>query len=110
MSRLLDEAAPVLARAEGAGQETTELRRMRRRPFGVDELGQPITDGSGKVIAGAITYLRECVGNRAARRAHDDLDGAARQALVEAAQSEAVDRLVAMLNEAIEDERYHVTR
>ncbi|HEU5314954.1 MAG TPA: response regulator [Chloroflexota bacterium] len=95
---------------EGNPAAAAELRRMGRRPFGVDEYGQPIRDGSGKVIAGAIGYLRECAARRATRGAPEELEGAALKQLVEDAQNEAVGRLVAMLNGAIEDERYHVTR
>ena len=33
---------------------TTELRRLGTRPFGVDDDGKPIRDGTGRLIVGAI--------------------------------------------------------
>jgi hypothetical protein len=52
--------------AEPAAASTTlatELRRLGTRPFGVDDDGQPIRDGTGRLIAGAIQNLREVVGD-----------------------------------------------
>jgi signal transduction histidine kinase/DNA-binding response OmpR family regulator len=83
---------------------------MGGRPFGVDEDGQPINHGSGKLIAGALRYLQSYVGRRAEQQAPEGLSLSEREASVSAAQEAALDRLVAMLNAAIGDDRYHVTR
>src|SRR5437660_1651327 len=89
---------------------TTDLRRMIGRPFGVDEDGRPIDHGSGKLIVGAVEYLQSGVGERAAREAPAGLSETERAAWIAQAQSAALDRLVGMLNDAIPDERYHVSR
>src|SRR5579884_3052680 len=89
---------------------TTELVRLASRPFGLDERGRPIRHGSGKLVVGAIEYMQEVVGRRATVGAPPGLAAAARDDLMARAQSAALDRLVAMVNAAIADERYHVTR
>ena len=88
---------------------TTDLVRMGGRPFGVDYDGQPIRDGTGRVIAGAIRHLMDVVARNATANAPSGLSSSDLDARVEAAQSDAMDRLVEMLNDAIGDERYHVT-
>ena len=88
---------------------TTELRRLGGRPFGVDLDGRPIRDGTGRLIAAAIHHLSDVVGSRAAESLPDGLPQAERDGSIATARAEALDRLVAMLNEAIADDRYHVT-
>ncbi len=104
--------ASVALAPPGTGPQElpTELRVMGGRPFGVDVDGRPINHGSGKLIVGAIRYLQSYVGRRVGQQAPEGLSLAERGALVEGARAAALDRLVAMLNAAIEDDRYHVTR
>ena len=86
-----------------------DLRRMRGRPFGRDEHGEPIAHGSGRIVVGAVRYLQSVVARQAEREAPEALDPDEVAALVERARTDVLDRLVAMLNAAIEDERYHLT-
>ena len=86
------------------------LGRILGRPFGVDEAGHPIDHGSGKQIVGAIDALREIVGAAAIAALPATASIAEREAAAATAGDQAVDRLVSMLNEAVEDSRYHVTR
>ena len=86
-----------------------DLRRMRGRPFGRDEHGEPIAHGSGRIVVGSVRYLQALAGAKAEREAPEALDPEEVKALVERARADVLDRLVAMLNAAIEDERYHVT-
>lgn len=83
---------------------------MLGRPYGIDEEGNPIDHGSGKLVAGAIRYLEECVARRAQTELPSTFNDNERKAAVEQRQSEAVDQLVQMLNAAIHDPRYHVTK
>ncbi len=83
---------------------------MIGRPFGRDNAGQPIKHGSGKLIVGAIEWMQEVVGKRVRGSAAPSISDTERNALVARAQSEALERLVAMLNEAIPDERYRVAQ
>src|ERR671934_1332623 len=69
------------------GPLTSTLRRMARRPFGIDENGRPITHGSGKLIVGAIESLQLEVGERAAREAPEGTGPREREALIKAARS-----------------------
>src|SRR5687768_8940886 len=99
----------------GFGQQdqaelTSELRRMRRRPFGIGVDGQPIAESNGKIVATGIQYMQELVGKHATQNAPSDATPDQIAALVSQAQSNALDRLVSMLNAAIPDERYYVTR
>src|SRR5690606_22347618 len=88
----------------------TELRRMLGPPFGLDESGEPIEHGTGKLVVSAIKCLEEIVERRTAEVMPPSRDERARRENVEAAKAEAVDRLVVMLNAAIDDPRCHVTR
>ncbi len=88
---------------------TSDLRRMVGRPFGVDENGRPIAWVNGKLIAGAIEHMLGVVEQRARQEAPPGIDLAERAARVSQARTAALDRLVRMLNAAIEDERYHVS-
>ena len=58
---------------------------------------------------GSVRYLQALAAARAEREAPEALDPDEVTALVERARTDVLDRLVAMLNAAIEDERYHVT-
>ena len=82
---------------------------MLSRPFGLDEDGKPIDHGSGKLVVAAIQYMQECVERRANASLAPGLSPEERAKAVDEAKAAAVDRLVAMLNAAIEDPRYHVT-
>ena len=82
-----------------------DLKRMRGRPFGRDERGEPIAHGSGRIVVGSVRYLQALVGAKAEREAPEALDPDEVKALVERAQADVLDQLVAMLNAAIEDER-----
>ena len=86
-----------------------DLRTMLGRPFGRDDRGEPIAHGSGRIVVGAVRYLQGIVADRIERDAPPALAPGAVVALVERARAEVLDRLVAMLNAAIDDERYHVT-
>lgn len=88
---------------------TTELHRLGSRPFGLDEAGQPIRHGSGKLVAGAIQYMENLVSENASESLPPGLSDAERDARIAAARTVARERLVTMLNAAIEDDRYHVT-
>ncbi|HEU5205092.1 MAG TPA: ATP-binding protein [Candidatus Limnocylindrales bacterium] len=102
----------MTATAQPAGttdEIPADLRRMRGRPFGRDEHGEPIAHGSGRIVVGSVRYLQALAGAKAERDAPEALDPDEVRLLVERARTEALDQLVAMLNAAIEDERYHVT-
>ena len=105
----------LIERRAGLDQEdqvelTTELNRMRRRPFGISEDGQPIAESNGKIIVTGINYMQELVGKRAAQNAPSDASPDQIATLVRQAQSDALDQLVTMLNVAISEERHYVTR
>ena len=51
-----------------------DLRRMRGRPFGRDEHGEPIAHGSGRIVVGAVRYLQAVVARKAEREAPEGLD------------------------------------
>jgi GAF domain-containing protein/CheY-like chemotaxis protein len=89
---------------------TSELRQMRRRPFGVGVDGQPIAESNGKLIVTGIHYMQELVGRRTMQNAPSDANSDQITALVNHAQSDALDQLVAMLNMAIPEQRFYVTR
>jgi signal transduction histidine kinase len=102
----------MTATAQPAGtidEIPADLRRMRGRPFGRDEHGEPIAHGSGRIVVGSVRYLQALAGAKAERDAPEALDPDEVRLLVERARTEALEQLVAMLNAAIEDERYHVT-
>ncbi len=86
-----------------------ELRHIHARPFGRDEHGDPIADGRGRTVTGAVNYLRELAGDRVVENAPAGTEAADLNRMVETARAEAVDRLVDMLNIAVGDARYHVT-
>jgi signal transduction histidine kinase len=82
---------------------------MEGRPFGRDESGEVIAHGSGRVVVGAVRYLQALVADRAEREAPLGIDPNERAGLVQRAVDDVTARLVAMLDAAIADERYHVT-
>jgi GAF domain-containing protein len=88
----------------------SELVHMLGRPFGVDERGNPIDHGSGKIIVGSIEWMRVCVGRAARAGMPVGLSKEEQEERIHEAQDRALDRLVEMLNAAIADPRYHVTR
>jgi GAF domain-containing protein len=85
-----------------------ELGPMTGRPFGVDEHGQRIEHGTGRLVVGAIETLQDFVQQEAARDtlslAPDERDRRVREA-----QTDATAALVTALNAAILDRRYHIT-
>src|SRR5690606_4644478 len=76
---------------------------------GLDEDGRPIDHGSGKLVVAAIRYMQECVERRTLDSLPKDLSPEERAKAVDEAKSRAVERLVEMLNAAIEDPRCRVT-
>ncbi len=86
-----------------------DLRQLRGRPFGRDEQGNVIAHGSGSIVAGAVRYLQAIAGDRAEGEMPLGVDVQDRAQIVERARTEIVERLVALLNRAIPDDRYHVT-
>ena len=86
-----------------------ELRRLQGRPFGRDETGEVIAHGSGRIVAGAVRYLRFLLADRAEREIEPGVDLAERGAIVERARAAVLGRLVDMLNAATPDDRYRVT-
>jgi signal transduction histidine kinase/ActR/RegA family two-component response regulator len=102
----------MTAAAQPAGtivEIPADLRKMRGRPFGRDEHGEPIAHGSGRIVVGAVRYLQALAGGRAEHEAPEGLDPEEVAVLVEEARADVLDRLIAMLNDAIDDERYHLT-
>jgi signal transduction histidine kinase/CheY-like chemotaxis protein len=86
------------------------LRRMTTRPFGIDDHGQPIKHINGKLIRSVVEELWRIVARQTAAQLPVSLTEAERAARIAQAKDTALERLVAMLNAAIADERYHVTR
>ncbi len=73
---------------------------MAGRPFGADETGRPVGRTKGPVIRATIGCMLACVEQRVA---------AIDPASVDQARTSALAELVARLNSAILDPRYHVT-
>ncbi|MBN1955386.1 MAG: hypothetical protein JW900_10095 [Anaerolineae bacterium] len=88
---------------------TAEPRRMQGRPFGIDPEGNKIRHVTGQLIRGAIEYMLEFVAEQTAATVTGATE-AERAQQVQAAQERAFDKLVDMLNAAIDDPRYHVSR
>lgn len=101
--------APMYPVAEA--RSPSKLVTMLGRPYGTDEDGRPIDHGSGQLIIGAVKCLRDVIAQQMTAEAQatgePEPELAAR---IERAQDEALDRLVEMLNAAIPDRRYHVSR
>jgi signal transduction histidine kinase/ActR/RegA family two-component response regulator len=103
-------AAPVGPSIDGlVASLPPELRRLRGRPFGRDEAGEVIAHGSGRIVAGAVRYLQAVVGDRMERAIEPGVDLTERTELVARARSEVLEQLVALINGAVPDDRYHVT-
>jgi signal transduction histidine kinase len=85
------------------------LGRMQWRPFGFDEQGEAIDATSGPT-RGVLAALRESVEERLEGELPAELAEAARSKRIEAAYQATLDRLVAMLNDAQPDRRYHITK
>jgi GAF domain-containing protein len=83
---------------------------MLGRPYGADEDGRPIDHGRGQLILGAVECLQDAVAQRVTAEAPPQAPQSELAALIERAQDEALERLVAMLNAAIPDRRYHISR
>ena len=86
------------------------LVTMLGRPFGNDEDGRPIDHGSGKLILGAVDCLRDAVARRVAQESDPDISHAELAERQTAAQEAALEQLVGMLNDAIPDPRYRISR
>jgi signal transduction histidine kinase/DNA-binding response OmpR family regulator len=99
-------AAPQAAQDEFA---IPDLGRMVGAPFGVDEKGERIAHGSGKIVVGAIEWMQACAARAAERIAVDQPEDEQRRR-VEQAREEALQRLLELLNAAVPDDRYHLTR
>ncbi len=83
---------------------------MEGPPFGADPDGRPIKQTAGSGIAGGLQHFQDYVGKQRNRELPADMLAGDRRALIAQAQSEALDALVARLNSAVPDPRYHVTR
>ena len=92
------------------GSPSLQLQRMLGRPFGIGENGRPIDHGTGKLIIGAIEWMEACVERDARAAVPRDTTEEERAAIAKAARDNAVELLVEMLNAAIDDRRFHVSR
>lgn len=81
---------------------------MTGRPFGVDEHGERIEHGTGRLVVGAIEWMQEFVEQEATRDAAS-VPADQRARLTDAARADAMNELIDSLNAAIPDRRYHVT-
>lgn len=87
-----------------------ERRRLQGRPFGLDEDGNEIRQVNGKLVRGAIEYMLEFIEQKVAQEAPPGLTKTQLAQRITEAQDEAFDKLVTLLNAAINDERYNVSR
>lgn len=106
-NRRMNNAYALMAPSESL---STTLFRMVGRPFGIDSNGKPIDHSSGKLIVSCIEWMQTCVARRAELARPPGAEDDKRYAAVEFATDGALERLVKMVNQAIEDERYQVTR
>ncbi|MBM3134229.1 MAG: GAF domain-containing protein [Chloroflexi bacterium] len=83
--------------------------RMAGRPFGFDEAGRPLNRTKGNIVVATVAYMLECVAQRVAQSLPADTSAGEREARIAQAKADALDQLVARLNAAIGDPRYHVT-
>ena len=88
----------------------TGLVTMLGRPYGADEDGRPIDHGSGRLILGAIDCLRDAVARRIVADSPPGPSPSDLAVRIETAQDVALEQLVAMLNAAIPDRRYNISR
>ncbi len=82
---------------------------MAGLPFGFDEAGQPLNRTKGNIVYGTISYMLECVARSAGQSVPAGANAQERDARIAQAKAKALDQLVARLNAAITDPRYHVT-
>jgi GAF domain-containing protein len=87
-----------------------DLGRMSGPPFGRDERGDRIDHGTGVLVAASIEHMRARVARAAERAVPIGASAAEREAAGRGAADQAFATLVALLNEAAPDERYHVTQ
>lgn len=105
----MDAVSKILNPVSQAIQLPTDLHKLGRRPYGVAEDGTAIHEYSGKGVVAAIAYMQYCVEKKASRKVPGSAPMAQLKAARELARSHALDRLVGLLNEAIDDNRYAVT-
>ncbi len=82
---------------------------MAGRPFGSDEAGRPLNRTRGNIVAATVAYMLECVGQHVAQSPPAAASAGEREARIAQARADALAQLVARLNAAISDPRYHVT-
>ncbi len=87
-----------------------DLGPMTGIPFGRDENGKRIDHGTGKLVVGAIEWMRQFIEKSTRSKLGPDVDGAIAERLANEACEGAVDDLVGLLNDAIPDPRYHIGR
>jgi signal transduction histidine kinase/DNA-binding response OmpR family regulator len=83
--------------------------RMAYIPFGLDEKGNLVKQSRSSSILGAVEQLKISVAENIERSLPTNLSVQERQQHIEAAQKQAIARLVERLNQAVPDERYHLT-
>jgi signal transduction histidine kinase/DNA-binding response OmpR family regulator len=82
---------------------------MSAQPFGTDVHGRPINHARGVLMAPAVRHMQACVANRMTQSPMLGLIHATRDEQSEEAQTRALEELVARINRAIPDARYHIT-
>jgi signal transduction histidine kinase/CheY-like chemotaxis protein len=87
-----------------------ELGLMTGIPFGRNEKGERIDHGTGKLVVGAIEWLWKCVTQSVETATSPSMPAAEKAELVNTMKDSVLDRLVELLNAAIPDPRYHVSR
>jgi signal transduction histidine kinase/DNA-binding response OmpR family regulator len=86
-----------------------DLGPMTGIPFGKNEKGERIDHGTGKLVVGAIEWMHTYAARRLAANSRE-LTAAELAEATRAANEQLTDGLVELLNDAIPDPRYHVTR
>ena len=82
---------------------------MAGHPFGFDEAGRPLNRTKGNIVVATLTYMLDCVGQRAAQSLPAGTSAGERDARIAQARTDALAQVVARLNAAIADPGYHVT-
>jgi PAS domain S-box-containing protein len=101
--------------SSGVSGEASLPATMVGRPFGADEAGRPVGRTKGYFIRASVEYMLECVAKRtvAAVPSSGEVDASQGAGLgedrVAQAKAAALEQLLARLNAAILDPRYHVT-
>ena len=80
--------------------------KMRNIPYGQDENGQSIKDINGVLVRNTVEYMLEIVEFRASRHVPP---GTSSMDIIDDARINAVGELIASLNAAMPDPRYHLT-